>query len=122
MSIPSPPPYGIYFIKNPHNDSPNMIVYISNALLIRKNKNHMKETHPVLSRHEYFVIVYDTNDEENDGTSFSAFPHRGNEDTRYVLDYNTLANTMRKALDTEEYNQYQLNDHFGYKYGIDFFD
>ena len=106
MSIPSPPPYGIYFIKNPHNDSPNMIVYISNALLIRKNKNPMKETHPVLSRHEYFVIVYDTNDE----------------DTRYVLDYNTLANTMRKALDTEEYNQYQLNDHFGYKYGIDFFE
>jgi len=113
-----------------------MIVYISNSLLIRKNKNPMKETHPILSRHEYFVIVYDTNDKENYGTSFSAFPHksrssqrdasdpqdRGNEDTRYVLDYNTLANTMRKALDTEEYNQYQLNDYFGYKYGIDFFD
>jgi dTDP-D-glucose 4,6-dehydratase len=102
----APAPYGIYFIKNPQNNSPNMILYISNSLLIRKNKNPMKETHPVLSKHDYFVIVYDVN----------------GDDTRYVLDYNTLAKTMIKALDTEEYNQYQLNDYFGYEYGIDFFD
>lgn len=102
----SPPPYGIYFIKNPHNDTPNMIVYFSNSILIRKNMNPMKATHPILSKHDYFVIIYDMN--END--------------VRYILDYNTLAGMMRKALDTEEYNQYQLNDYFEYKYGIDFFE
>ena len=42
--------------------------------------------------------------------------------TRNILTYNQLAKIMQKALDTEEYNQYQLNDYFGYKYGIDFFD
>jgi hypothetical protein len=105
MSV-SVPPYGIYFIKNPHNGSPNMILYVSNSLLIKKNINPMKETHPVLSKAEYFVLIYDMNLNE----------------TRYILGYNNLANLMKPALDTLEWNAYQLNDRFIYKYGIDFFE
>jgi len=102
----SVPPYGIYFIENPHNASPNMILYVSNNLLIKKNINPMKETHPVLSKADYFVLIYDMNLNE----------------TRYILGYNNLANLMKPALDTLEWNAYQLNDRFTYKYGIDFFE
>ena len=73
MSV-SVPPYGIYFIQNPHNGSPNMILYVSNSLLIKKNINPMKETHPVLSKADYFVLIYDMNLNE----------------TRYILAYNNF--------------------------------
>lgn len=102
----SPPPFGIYFIKNPNDNTPSMIIYFSNSILIRKNTNPMKDTHPVLSKHDYYVILYDVDESI----------------TRSILSYNQLAGIMRTALDTEEYNQYQLNDYFEYKYGIDFFE
>jgi hypothetical protein len=100
------PPYGIYFIENPHNKTPNMILYFSNSILIKRNINPMQDTIPVLSKHDYYVSIFDFNLNR----------------TQYNLSYENLANLMRPAQDTTEYNQYQLNDHFGYKYGIDFFE
>ena len=102
----SVPPYGIYFIKNPHNQTPNMILYFSNSILIKRNINPMQDTIPVLSKNEYYVNIFDFNLNR----------------TQYNLSYENLAGLMRPALDTTEHNQYQLNDYFEYKYGIDFFE
>ena len=100
------PPYGIYFIKNPHNQTPNMILYFSNSILIKRNINPMQDTIPVLRGHDYYVNIFDFNLNR----------------IQYNLSYENLAGLMRPALDTTEYNQYQLNDYFSYKYGIDFFE
>jgi hypothetical protein len=100
------PPYGIYFIKNPHNETPNMILYFSNSLLIKRNINPMQDTIPVLRGQDYYVSIFDFNLNR----------------TQYNLTYENLAGLMRPALDTAEHNQYQLNDYFEYKYGIDFFE
>lgn len=102
----SVPPYGIYFIKNPHNKTPNMILYLSNSILIKRNMNPLRDSHPVLSKNDYYVVVYDMNMNQ----------------IQYILNFNNLANLMKPALDIEEHNQYQLNDYFGYEYGIDFFE